>query len=135
MPIHLTTKEFFETCEKHLNKNGIIALNVGLDNSLDSEIVKSLGETIKYVYPNTYKYKTKNDNNVIIYASEKDIGVLQIQENYFDSFDEGTKELVVNSRQVDKIERVLTDDLNNIEQLQEREFNKIIKTQMNIRRD
>ncbi len=134
MPINLTTREFFEDCKAHLNRNGIIALNIGLGNSLNSNLVLALSGTLKCVCPNVYKYKTKSDNNVIVYGSEKNLE-LSLKEQNKNHLKDETKKLFKDSQKVEDVNNILSDDINNIEKLQDEEFNKIVKNQMRIRKD
>lgn len=134
MPINLTTREFFEDCKAHLNRNGIIALNIGLGNSLNSNLVLALSGTLKCVCPNVYKYKTKSDNNVIVYGSEKNLE-LSLKEQNKNHLKDETKKLFKDSQKVEDVNNILSDDINNIEKLQDEEFNKIVKNQMKIRKD
>ena len=53
IPFQLTTQEFFAEIYKHLNDDGVMAINAGRAEN-DYSLVVALGSTMKAVFPNVY---------------------------------------------------------------------------------
>lgn len=74
-PFHLLTLEFFESIEKHLNPNGVLASN--LISSLigdTSDLIRAEYKTVNTVLPNVYLFYTRTSSlsqvqNIILIAS------------------------------------------------------------------
>ena len=80
IPFHLTTAEFFEEVNLHLNDGGIVAINVA-SVSPDSKVLKMLKNTMAVVYKKVYVMHPSDTLNYIVIASNKEL-----------SFDVGTDE-------------------------------------------
>lgn len=136
IPINFVTIEFFDLCGKVLKDNGIIAMNVGLGSSVNSKLVQSLGQTLKQRVQKVYAYKTPIDNNVLIIGGKNLSNLDQFNKNLDNIFDDhnfkpcmGMKNNLI---EVNENKMILTDDLNNIELLEQEQFNKIIKEELHI---
>ena len=53
IPFQLTTVEFFQQVYHHLNDDGVVVINAGR-TATDYSLVRSLGSTMKNVFPNVY---------------------------------------------------------------------------------
>ncbi|MBN1220493.1 MAG: fused MFS/spermidine synthase [Anaerolineae bacterium] len=53
IPFHLTTREFFQEIYRHLDEEGVVAINAGR-SATDFSLVEALGNTMKSVFPNVY---------------------------------------------------------------------------------
>lgn len=74
VPYHLTTKEFFEIALSRLSTNGVIAYNViGTLNGFQSEIVGSVYQTMKSVFPQVYIFPARESMNVVLIGTRSNI--------------------------------------------------------------
>lgn len=70
IPWSLATKEFWELTQKNLQENGIVALNINSQNN-DSELLRTVTNTISSVFEFTYITKTKSNSwNYMILATD-----------------------------------------------------------------
>ncbi len=53
IPFHLTTQEFFQEVQAHLNENGVVAINVG-HVAGDRRLVEAIAATMGSVFPRVY---------------------------------------------------------------------------------
>jgi predicted membrane-bound spermidine synthase len=53
IPFHLTTQEFFQEIQTHLNEDGVMAINAGR-TATDYTLVNALGTTMGTVFPSVY---------------------------------------------------------------------------------
>jgi spermidine synthase len=67
IPFHLTTKEFFEECRRHLSPNGVVAVNVGRAPG-DYRLVDAITGTLGDVFPEVYQQDTAGYLNTMVYA-------------------------------------------------------------------
>lgn len=130
IPYHLATKEFYNEVKNHLTEKGIIAMNICLNSRDDKSLSQYLQHTLKSCMNKVYSYQT-SDNNLILIAMN----------NYtLDVFEENTKNIVQNDpckeiideirgkiSEVSEQKYVLTDDLSNIELLEQKSFSDVIK--------
>lgn len=71
IPYHLATKEFFQIASDHMSKDGILCYNViGQINGWRSDIVGSLYNTIKEVFPQVYMFPAQDSENVVMVATK-----------------------------------------------------------------
>jgi spermidine synthase len=78
IPFHLTTKEFFQEIDDHLNRNGVAVVNAGRTTT-DYRLVDVIASTMRAVFPNVYVVDVEGFTNSIIIAtkSPSDIGDLR----------------------------------------------------------
>jgi spermidine synthase len=70
---HLATKEFFDSVKKHLNPNGILAMNVNATNK-DSALLKNITNTLLLSFKNIYIVWAGNYSwNYLIVATDNDL--------------------------------------------------------------
>src|SRR5258708_4601847 len=67
IPFHLTTKEFFEECRRHLSPNGVVAVNVGRGPG-DYGLVGAIPGTLAEVCPEFYQQDPAGYLNPMVYA-------------------------------------------------------------------
>lgn len=136
IPVNFTSTEFFGLCNKVLKDDGIIAMNIGLGNSTDSKLVQCLGQTLKKNVQNVYAYKTPIDNNVLIIGGNSISDLHQFNENLDKISDITNFEVCLGMKnnlvEINETKMILTDDLNNIELLEQEQFNKIIREELHI---
>ena len=53
IPFQLTTVEFFTQVDRHLDANGVVAINAGR-TATDDSLIRALGATMRAVFPNVY---------------------------------------------------------------------------------
>lgn len=136
IPVNFTSTEFFALCNKVLKDDGIIAMNIGLGNSTDSKLVQSLGQTLKNNVQNVYAYKTSIDNSVFIIGGNNISDLDKLNKNldkvrYIPDF-EICLDMEDNLIEVTEDKMILTDDLNNIELLEQEQFNRIIRKEFHV---
>jgi spermidine synthase len=70
IPPHMTTQEFFEIAYKHLNDDGVLAINVGRAPG-DRRLIDGLATTIATVFPSIHIMDIPNTLNSIVYATKQ----------------------------------------------------------------
>ncbi|PKN87882.1 MAG: spermine synthase [Chloroflexi bacterium HGW-Chloroflexi-8] len=68
IPWHLTTREFFQQVYDHMEKNGVMVINVGRGID-DRRLIDSLGSTILSVFPTVHVMDLPNSFNSILFAT------------------------------------------------------------------
>ena len=61
IPFHLTTREFFQLCQKRLKSDGIMGINVATFEK-DSKLLNSINRTLSSVFSYIYKIPIVNDD-------------------------------------------------------------------------
>lgn len=77
IPFHLATQEFLQLVKSRLNENGILAFNVSTYSTNDFRF-KTISNTVKSVFENSYYYTPYETGNFMILASRTDIKLLKI---------------------------------------------------------
>jgi spermidine synthase len=80
IPFHLTTKEFFQEFDDHLNDNGVVVLNAGR-TSTDFRLVNVMASTMKAVFPNVYIIDVAQFTNSIVIATKEPTDVSNFARN------------------------------------------------------
>lgn len=70
IPPHLVTREFFQIVYDHLTDDGAMVINVGRSPT-DRELVNSLYNTIRAVFPSAFVMDIPNTMNSMIYATRQ----------------------------------------------------------------
>ena len=65
IPFHLATVEFFEQARDRLTPTGVVAINVGAPPG-DDEVVRSIGATMRTVFPAVMEARYEEFNSVLI---------------------------------------------------------------------
>ena len=65
IPFHLATQEFFQQVHDRLTPNGVVAINVGTPPG-DDEVVRSIGATMRTVFPAVMEARYEEFNSVLI---------------------------------------------------------------------
>lgn len=81
IPWHLTTQEFFQEVYDHMNKDGVMVINVGRGMS-DRRLIDSLGTTILTVFPTIHIMDLPNSFNSIIFATVQPTETSNLSENF-----------------------------------------------------
>ncbi|NEP07103.1 MAG: spermine synthase [Okeania sp. SIO2G4] len=76
MSYNLATKEFYELCDRHLSKSGVIVVNTLKSNDFEAEYIK----TIKTVFPSIYICHTSGKNTIIIGTRSYPVNKAEIRE-------------------------------------------------------
>jgi len=111
IPFHLTTQEFFAEAKNHLNKHGLVAINVG-STKHDAEILLMIQNTLKHIFKHVYVVEVKNSLNYLVWAMDDELDITSIASNH-----EALKPMLAyikdNYREVqhDPKRAILTDDL------------------------
>jgi predicted membrane-bound spermidine synthase len=110
LPPHLVTREFFQTCRRHLKSGGVLAMN--LAGPLDSgHLLGALGTTLGEVFQNVRSMRLPSAgpySNAILFASETPLEVPRP-----DQIPEALRSVGLEMRPIDvpsRHRRVLTDD-------------------------
>ncbi len=68
IPFHLTTKEFFEELAAHLERDGVVVVNVGRTPT-DFRLVDVIASTMRAVFPSVYVVDVAGYNNSMVIGS------------------------------------------------------------------
>ena len=77
IPWHLTTQEFFQTIEEHLNENGVVTFNV-VSIEEESDLITGFASTLKNVFEHVYFVPVETSANNIIIASNHEIDLASL---------------------------------------------------------
>jgi spermidine synthase len=80
IPWHLTTVEFFREISKHLNDNGVVAINVGRTNS-DRRLVDAMTTTLLQVFASVHAMDVPLSFNTILVATAQPSQDTNLAEN------------------------------------------------------
>jgi predicted membrane-bound spermidine synthase len=72
IPFHLTTLEFFTLIRNHLNKDGIVAINVASLGS-DENVLRMIENTMARTFKKVYVFNPPGTLNHIVFASQKEL--------------------------------------------------------------
>ena len=79
IPYHLATKEFFQLVSSRLTDNGVLAYNViGSYQNFRADIVGSMYNTIKSVFPHVYHFPASDSKNVVILGVKSKQGLTNV---------------------------------------------------------
>jgi spermidine synthase len=81
IPWHMTTKEFFQTLQQHLTKDGVVVINVGRVQD-DRRLIDALYSTMKSVFPTVYNTDLPSSFNTIIFATNQPTSISSFRDNY-----------------------------------------------------
>ncbi|MGD2158389.1 MAG: fused MFS/spermidine synthase [Anaerolineales bacterium] len=81
IPWHLTTLEFFQIVNQHLEKDGAMAINVGSAPN-DRRLIEGLIATIGYIFPSVYVMDVPETFNSVIYATVQPTRMENMLENF-----------------------------------------------------
>jgi spermidine synthase len=81
IPFQLTTKEFFESCRKHLTKNGVVVVNVGRAPD-DYRLVDAISGTLLAVFPEVYQQDSAQFLNSIVFATNAPTQPSEVAANF-----------------------------------------------------
>jgi spermidine synthase len=128
-PFHMATKEFYEEVKSCLTKNGIIVMNICLGSTNEKSVSQYLQHTLRSCMNKVYSYQT-SDNNLILIAMNN-YSLKAFNENIKDmSQSHQCKKIIdeIKSKvtEVNDQKYVLTDDLSNIELLEQKSFSDVI---------
>jgi hypothetical protein len=70
IPWHLTTREFFQTVNDHLNEDGVAVINVGRAPG-DRRLIDAMVGTLDSVFPSIHVLDVPGTFNTIIYATRQ----------------------------------------------------------------
>ncbi len=125
IPWYLTTREFFQELEAHLENQGALVLNVGRVPQ-DEDLLAGLAATIGSVFPSVFVMDVPGTFNSIIYATKQETSWENLEANYdLLKADERTSQILLeavrtaieNQRPVPPGGLVFTDDRAPIERI------------------
>jgi len=80
IPWHLTTVEFFEEIDSHLQADGVVAINVGR-TSTDRRLVDAMTATLAQVFPTVHAIDVPATFNTILIATKQPSDAANLQAN------------------------------------------------------
>lgn len=120
IPFQLTTTEFFEEIQDHLEDDGIVALNAGRAPD-DFRLVEALSKTMRAVFPTVFVIDLPAGYlNSLIFASNRPISLDEVNRRLSETDDVWIRAIAekgVNPRPVESSEGAFTDDLAPVEQV------------------
>ncbi|MBI5034437.1 MAG: fused MFS/spermidine synthase [Chloroflexi bacterium] len=120
IPFHLTTVEFFQQAQQHLNPHGVVALNAARTGS-DYRLVDALAATMRQVFPNVYLIDHPNNANTLIVATNQPTRLEGFRANVMQLRDENLRQVAAQSmptaRAATQTEPVFTDNHAPVENL------------------
>jgi MFS family permease len=81
IPPHMTTQEFFRIAYDHLDKDGVLAINVGRAPG-DRSLIDGLSTTMATLFPSIHIMDIPNTLNSIVYATKQPTSVDDLMRNY-----------------------------------------------------
>jgi len=80
IPFHLTTREFFQETQAHLDPNGVVMINAGR-TSRDFRLVDAIATTMRSVYPHVYIIDVANMGNSMVIGTLQADGLAHFKAN------------------------------------------------------
>ena len=80
IPFHLTTREFFQETQAHLDPNGVVMINAGR-TSRDFRLVDAIATTMRSVYPHVYIIDVANMGNSMVIGTMQAEGLAHFKAN------------------------------------------------------
>ncbi len=80
IPFHLTTREFFQETQAHLDPNGVVMINAGR-TSRDFRLVDAIATTMRSVYPHVYIIDVANMGNSMVIGTMQADGLAHFKAN------------------------------------------------------
>jgi spermidine synthase len=123
IPWHLTTREFFQTVNDHLNEDGVAVINVGRAPG-DRRLIDAMVGTLDSVFPSIHVLDVPGTFNTIIYATRQptsfqnlfdNLVMLTGREDVHPLLLESLKITALNIQPTPDSQTVFTDDLAPIE--------------------
>ena len=81
IPVHLTSREFFQVVYDHLDENGVAVINVGRTAN-DRRLINDLATTLRAVFPSIYVMDIPNTFNSMIYATRQPTDSTNLLQNF-----------------------------------------------------
>lgn len=126
IPFHLTTREFFLSCRRHLSSNGVVAVNVGRAPG-DYRLVDAITGTMGAVFVDVYQVDVAPPQlNTVVYAPQQPTQPAEVAANLSlsqDAYPDILRAVVAESRDggrpvlVEPHLPIYTDDLAPVERL------------------
>ena len=83
IPFHLTTKEFFQECRRHLTPHGVVVANVGRGPNADYRLVDAVTGTLSDVFSEVYQQDTPPTYlNTVIFAPNQPTQPAEVDANF-----------------------------------------------------
>jgi spermidine synthase len=101
IPVHLTSKEFFQVVFDHLEENGVSAINVGRAPS-DRRLINDLSTTLAAVFPSVYVMDIPNTFNSMVFATKQPTDSSNLLKNFIHLSQQGntTAPLLIQTMQI-----------------------------------
>lgn len=77
IPFHLTTVEFFQAVQSHLNTDGVVVVNAARSPGGDNRLVNALATTMRTVFPQLFMLDTRSTHgasNVMLIGVNRPVG-------------------------------------------------------------
>lgn len=123
IPFYLTTREFFESAKAHLNRGGVLAINVGR-TATDYRLVDALGGTLTAVFPRVFVLDTSHHfTNSLLFATSSETTVASFRSRAVAQTNPRLKPIVDDALAAGNVREmrpngiVFTDDLAPVERL------------------
>ncbi len=124
IPWHLTTVEFFQEADSHLEEDGVVVINVGRTPN-DRRLIEALASTMKVVFPSVHTVDVPGTFNTILYATRQPTRAENLVYNLLALQEQGAPDVLVDviDRAIANLQPdpepgiVFTDDMAPIEQL------------------
>jgi spermidine synthase len=135
IPFHMSTKEFFSKVKEHLNKDGVLLININMHSEKNTEIMDYLTQTIKSVMKKVYKCDVKDGSNTEVFASDDE----NCAQNYIENIkaiDDShpltgiTKYVENNLKEVTESKHVFTDDKAPVEVMGQKVLDEIVYNEL-----
>jgi trans-aconitate methyltransferase len=70
IPFHMSTREFFGEVKKHLKKDGVLAININIHSSTNTELIDHFTQTVRAEFGKVYRCDIESLSNSMIIASD-----------------------------------------------------------------
>lgn len=136
IPFHMSTKEFFSQVNDHLNKNGILLMNINMRSNKNTEINDYLTQTVKSCMKSVYTFNVKNTTNTLVIASDdenckqnflENINNIDNQNQLYDI----SRYVKDNLKEVTEFKYVLTDEVAPVEVMGQKVLDEIVSDSLN----
>ena len=127
LPLNCTTKEFFDLCRSKLSHEGMVIMNIAQAHDPDSDMTQYISQTLHNSFDYVYYYNVPGGSNGILLALNNPIDFSRHSANNLPPQLQPYFELIVaDTIQITEKEKLLTDDLNNMELIEQKALHDLL---------
>lgn len=127
LPLNCTTKEFFDLCKSRLSDNGMVIMNIAQAHGSDKDMTQYISQTLHNSFDYVYYFDVPGGSNGILFAMNNPVDFNQYAASDLPPQLQDYFELIVGTTiQITEKDKLLTDDLNNMELIEQKALHDLL---------